>query len=100
MNIFKNRVKKVLSEINSENEGISQYKLGRKLNEKYSDSLSFSNFDEFIQINILTGRLMLKDDKLFITERGRRVVNSYLIDGEEGQMEDNLLKEESKVLSK
>ncbi|MFZ5945301.1 MAG: hypothetical protein ACOYVD_14445 [Bacillota bacterium] len=74
MNYTKGRVTKVLSEINSEKEGITAYELGRKLNDKYPDYLSFANFEEFIKINIITGRLEQKNEKLFITERGKRAI--------------------------
>lgn len=76
MNIIKNRAIKVLNEINQEKEGITMYELGKKLNDKYSDSLSFANFDEFIKMNIITGRLEQKEEKLYITERGRKVLRA------------------------
>ena len=74
MNFQKNRVLKVLRELEEEKDGITTYELGRKLNQKYADVLSFSNFEEFITINIITGRLEQKEEKLFITERGKGFV--------------------------
>jgi hypothetical protein len=74
VNYQKTRALKVLREIDAEENGISTFDLGRKLNEKYAEVLSFSNFEEFITINIITGRLEQKDNKLFITERGKGFV--------------------------
>ena len=67
---------KVLTEINQQKDGITFLELGKKLDEKYSDNLSFENFDEFITMNILTGRLEQKDERLFITERGKKAIEA------------------------
>ena len=74
MTILNSKSKKVLGEINLETEGISFYELGKKLNEKYSDTLSFSNFEEFIKINIISGRLEQREEKLYITEKGKKKI--------------------------
>jgi hypothetical protein len=74
MNIAKNRIRKVFSEIITEKEGITVFELGAKLDKKYSDSLSFANFDDFIRLNIIVGRLEQKDEKIYITERGKKAL--------------------------
>ncbi|MFJ5762735.1 hypothetical protein ACIQAA_27125 [Neobacillus sp. NPDC093182] len=74
MTILKSKATKVLGEISRETDGISLYELGKKLNDKYSETLSFTNFEEFININIISGRLEQKEEKLYITERGKKAI--------------------------
>lgn len=74
MNIVKNRNIKVFEVIDSEREGITASELGKKLHVENPDGLSFANFEEFIKINIISGRIIKKNDKLFISDRGRKVI--------------------------
>lgn len=74
MNIFKKKATRVLQEIDREEDGITFDELGKKLNEKYAETLSFVNFEEFVKINIITGRLEQKEKKLYVTERGKKAI--------------------------
>jgi hypothetical protein len=71
MNLSQKQVLKVLSTINLE-EGITIHDLGIKLHNKYSDTLIFTNFKDFINFQILFGRLKEINEKIFITEKGNK----------------------------
>lgn len=62
----------VFTLIKSERNGLTPDSLVQKLNEYYFGKVFFENFYEFINFNVLSGRLEKKESKLFVTERGER----------------------------
>jgi predicted transcriptional regulator len=74
MNIYEKEVSIIFGIVDSEQNGITVEKLINRINENYRYTIFPTKFEDFVDMNINTGRFEHKNNRIYITEEGKKTL--------------------------